>query len=335
MDTKLNKSDWVILSIIFGATILLGCLDYYQEGNKLIEYVVDFPTTTFLSIVIILIFIQKIVPLFLVHKKAYIQFFISSLLLLTIIGSIDNLIGRLTAGKSLSAITNYLSYLQNGLYNATDMVGFPLGSLLIKKFYEGQQQLAETQKIQKENELKLLRSQIDPHFLFNNLNTLDSLIDTNPIKAKEYINRLSLSYRYLIKTKDAEVMELANEIEFAKNYIFLIQTRFADDYEFKIEEKISLVDKFIPTGSILTLLENVVKHNKSNGTNAIKTNITINNNGRMVSNSKSKAKLTIESFGTGLENLKVRYKLLSDEKIKVYNTDTKFEVFIPIITLSE
>lgn len=335
MDTKLNKSDWVILSIIFGATILLGCLDYYQEGNKLIEYVVDFPTTTFLSIIIILIFIQKIVPLFLVQKKAYIQFFISSLLLLTIIGTIDNLIGRLTAGKSLSAITNYLSYLQNGLYNATDMVGFPLGILLIKKFYEGQQQLAETQKIQKENELKLLRSQIDPHFLFNNLNTLDSLIDTNPIKAKEYINRLSLIYRYLIKTKDAEVMELANEIEFAKNYIFLIQTRFADDYEFKIEEKISLVDKFIPTGSILTLLENVVKHNKSNGTNAIKTNITINKDGLIVSNSKSKTKLTIESFGTGLENLKARYKLLSDEKIKVHNMDTKFEVFIPIITLSE
>lgn len=335
MNTKLNKSDWVILCLIYGATIVLGCIDYYKQGNKLIEYIVDFPTTAILSTVLILIFIQKIVPAFLVHKKAYFQFFIISILLLTIVGTVENLIGRLTAGKSLSTISNYFTYLQNGLYNATDMVGFPLGVLLMKKFYEGQQDLLEVQKQQKENELKLLRSQIDPHFLFNNLNTLDSLIDTNPIKAKEYINRLSLIYRYLIKTKDAEVMELANEIEFAKNYIFLIQTRFANDYKFTIKENISLVDKFIPTGSLLTLLENVVKHNKSDGTNAIKTTLTINDGWLIITNSKSKIKSTNESFGTGLENLKSRYKLLSDEKIQVHNMDAKFEVFIPIITLSE
>lgn len=334
MNTKLNKSDWVILSLIYGVTILLGCIDYYKEGNKLIEYLIDFPSTALLSTILILVFIQKIVPTFLVHKKAYLQFFIISLILLTVVGTVENLIGRLTSGGSLSTISNYFTYLQNGLYNATDMVGFPLGVLLMKKFYEGQQDLLEVQKQQKENELKLLRSQIDPHFLFNNLNTLDSLIDSNPAKAKEYINRLSLIYRYLIKTKDAEVMELANEIEFAKNYIFLIKTRFADDYEFTIEENITLIDKFIPTGSILTLLENVVKHNKTDGTNAIKTTLTINDGWLIITNSKSKTKSTNESFGTGLENLKARYKLLSDEKIQVHDMETKFEVFIPIIELS-
>ncbi|WP_405562973.1 sensor histidine kinase [Polaribacter sp. Asnod6-C07] len=334
MNTKLNKSDWTILSIIFILNTLFGCIDYYKEGNKLIEYLVDFPSSILFTIVIILVFIQRIVPAFLVHKKAYFLFAISSLVLLTFFGTIDNIFGRLSAGSNLNSITNIFTFIQKGLYNATDMVGLPLGILLIKKFYEGQQQLVETQKIQKENELKLLRSQIDPHFLFNNLNTLDSLIDTNPIKAKEYINRLSLIYRYLIKTKDAEVMELANEIEFAKNYIFLIKTRFADDYEFTIEENIALVDKFIPTGSILTLLENVVKHNKTDGTNAIKTTLTINEGWLIITNSKSKTKSTNESFGTGLDNLKARYKLLSDEKIQIHNMDTKFEIFIPIIELS-
>jgi hypothetical protein len=62
MNTKLNKSDWILLKIVFATTVLLGCIDYYQRGNKFIEYVVDFPTSTFLSITIILIFIQKIVP---------------------------------------------------------------------------------------------------------------------------------------------------------------------------------------------------------------------------------------------------------------------------------
>ncbi|MCI2228662.1 histidine kinase [Polaribacter sp. MSW13] len=334
MNAKLNKSDWVILSIVFGTTILLGCIDYYQEDNNLIEYLIDFPTATLLSIIIILVFIQIIVPKFLIQKKKYILFFLSSLLLLTAIGTLDKIIGRLSAGESLSDISNFLSYFQNGLYNATDMVGFPLGILLIKKFYEGQKDLSEVQKQQKENELKLLRSQIDPHFLFNNLNTLDSLIDSNPTKAKEYINKLSLIYRYLIKTKDAEVMELSSEIEFAKNYIFLIKTRFGKDYEFTIEEDTSLADKFIPTGAIQILLENVVKHNKSDGKKPIETTININDGWLIIANSKSKINSKEESFGTGLENLKTRYKLLSDEVIQIQNKETKFEVSIPIIELS-
>lgn len=334
MNTKLNKSDWIILSIVFGTTVLLGCIDYYREGNKLIEYLIDFPSSTILSIAIILIFIQKIVPTFLVNKKNYFLFFLYSLILLTFIGTLDNIIGRLTAGKSLNTITNILSYLNRGLYNAVDMCSFPLGLLLIKKFHEGQQELVENQKRQKENELKLLRSQIDPHFLFNNLNTLDALIDSNPEKAKEYINRLSLIYRYLIQTKDAEVMELSEEIEFAKNYIFLIQTRFGADYEINIEKNIRLQNKFIPTGALQNLLENVVKHNKATDSNSIKTCIKLNEGWIMVTNTKSDLEPKSESFGTGLENLKARYKLLSDKKIQIHNTDTKFEVYIPIITLS-
>ena len=334
MNTKLNKSDWILLKIVFATTVLLGCIDYYQRGNKFIEYVVDFPTSTFLSITIILIFIQKIVPWFLVEQKNYFLFFISSLLLLTILGTLDQIAGRFSAGKDLNSITNILDYLKGGLYNAVNMVSFPLGLLLIKKFYEGQQVLVETQKQQKENELKLLRSQIDPHFLFNNLNTLDSLIDSNPEKAKEYISRLSLIYRYLIKTKDAEVMELISEIEFAENYIFLMKIRFGEDYEFVIEKNISLVDKYIPTGALQSLLENVVKHNKSDGKNVIKTAILINEGWLIITNSKATLASKNESFGTGLENLKARYQLLSDEKIQVHNMDKKFEVSIPIIELS-
>ncbi|WP_435414297.1 sensor histidine kinase [Polaribacter aestuariivivens] len=335
MNTKLNKSDWIILAIVFGTTIILGCFDYYREGNKLIEYLVDFPTSTLLSIIVILIFIQKIVPAFLVDKKNYVLFFITSLLLLTISGTLDNIVGRYSAGGSLSTVKNVLSYINDGLYNAVDMVGLPLGILLIKKFYEGQQELITIQKQQKENELKLLRSQIDPHFLFNNLNTLDALIDSNPTKAKEYINRLSLIYRYLIQTKDAEVMELSKEINFAENYIFLIKTRFGNDYEFTIEENTSIKDKFIPTGAIQALLENVVKHNKSDGKISIKTTILINDGWLIITNSKSDVVSKPASFGTGLANLKARYKLLSNEQIQIHDMDKKFEVFIPIITLSE
>jgi two-component system LytT family sensor kinase len=127
---------------------------------------------------------------------------------------------------------------------------------------------------------------------------------------------------------------LANEIELAKNYIFLIQTRFGNDYEFNIEKNISLTDKFIPTGALQSLLENVVKHNKSDGTKSIKTTIQINEGWLIITNTKSKIIGKQESFGTGLKNLKMRYQLLSDEKIQVHNMDVKFEIFIPIIELS-
>lgn len=335
MNIKLNKSDWIILSVVFIVTAILNCIDYYRIGNMLIEYVVDLPVSIAISITLILIFIKGLVPKFLVKEKKYLHFFVFSLIILMFFGTVDNLIGRLSAGKSIKNISNLFLYLQNGLYNATDMVGFPLGLVLIKKFYEGQTQLAESQKQQKENELKLLRSQIDPHFLFNNLNTLDALIDSDTQKAKEYINRLSLIYRYLIKTKDAEVMELSEEIEFAENYIFLINTRFGDDYEFVIEKNISISDKFIPTGAIQALLENVVKHNKSENKTPILTTIAINDGWLIITNTKSSTKSNKESFGTGLENLKARYKLLSDQQIQIHNMDKKFEIFIPIITLSE
>ena len=215
------------------------------------------------------------------------------------------------------------------------MVSFALGILLIKKFYEGQEKLVSIQKQQKENELKLLRSQLDPHFLFNNLNTLDALIDSDSQKAKEYINRLSLIYRYLIKTKDIEVMELSEELNFAENYIFLMQTRFGNDYDFIIDKKTTIEEKFIPTGALQTLLENAVKHNKAENNKSITVSILIDENWLKVCNTKSKIKTTIESFGTGLQNLNSRYKYLSNQEIEIKNSDLNYSISIPIIKLSE
>ena len=132
-----------------------------------------------------------------------------------------------------------------------------------------------------------------------------------------------------------EVIELSKELQFAENYIFLINTRFSSNYKFTIMKNINIANKFIPTGAIQALLENVVKHNKSEDKTPIKTTITINDAWLILTNTKSNTASNQESFGTGLENLKARYKLLSDQQIQIHNMDKKFEVFIPIITLSE
>ncbi|WP_299709978.1 histidine kinase [uncultured Tenacibaculum sp.] len=334
MNTKLNKSDWILLALLYGATTILNGIDYYRSENKLIEYLIDLPLDSVSSVVLILIFLYFIIPKYLINTKKYTIFFLVSLVVLTTIGCLDRLVGFVTAGRSWSDFPNFFLFLQAGLYDATDMIGFPIGILLIKKFYEGQTQFLKVEKQQKESELKLLRSQIDPHFLFNNLNTLDSLIDTDSEKAKEYINRLSLIYRYLIQTKDSEVMELSKEIQFAENYIFLMKTRFEDDYDFEIIKNSSFEDLFIPTGAIQALLENVVKHNKPNGTIPIKATITIDQNLLTVTNTKSDFATKKDSLGTGLDNLKTRYQLLSDQEISIINTDKNFKVSIPVLQLS-
>ena len=268
-------------------------------------------------------------------QKKYFLFGFLGVLILIVITGIQYTIGFWSGNNDWSKYPTGINFVLQMLDRGALQTAFPFALLLTKKFYEGQNEFLKIEKQQKENELKLLRSQIDPHFLFNNLNTLDSLIDSNTEKAKEYINRLSLIYRYLIKTKDAEVMELSEEIQLAENYMFLIKTRFENDYDFKIETQTTIEDKFIPTGAIQALLENVVKHNKPLNGNAIKTIISIEENVLKVINTKSKIQTKNESFGTGLENLKARYKLLSDKEVVIINTEHEYKISIPIIKLIE
>ncbi len=334
MNTKLNKSDWILIVIVYSLTIIVNSLDYYKEGNLLKEYFVDFSVATITSLCVVLLFMYWLIPTFLVKQEKYFHLIFFGLIILFTAGVIDYTASFWSGENDWKKYPKGLDFVLRCIFRVTDDAGLLLGILLTKKFYEGKTEFSKIEKQQKENELKLLRSQIDPHFLFNNLNTLDSLIDSDSEKAKEYINRLSLIYRYLIQTKDAEVMELSKELLFAENYRFLIETRFGNDYNISIKKNENVKDKFIPTGAIQTLLENVVKHNKPFNNISIKAEIIIGDNILKITNSKSKTESKNESLGTGLKNLKARYKLISDKKVTILNSEKEFTVYIPIINLS-
>ncbi|MFD2567277.1 sensor histidine kinase [Pseudotenacibaculum haliotis] len=335
MNSKLNRSDILLLAAFFGVSTVLEIYDYYSAGNVLLEFLIDIPISLIFSITLIYFFTFWLIPKYIVEQKRYVSFIIYGLLALFITGAIDYTSGFWTGENDWAKFPRGLKFFLISVDIGGELVAFPLGILLTKKFYEGRTELITIEKQQKENELKLLRSQIDPHFLFNNLNTLDSLIDSDSEKAKEYINRLSLIYRYLIQTKDSEVMELSEEIQLAENYIFLIKTRFGSDYDFDLKILSAVQDKFIPTGAVQALLENVVKHNKPEKGQTINTKIYIEDSWLKISNTRSTAIAKNESFGTGLENLKTRYQLLSDKKVLVENSEKEFIVTIPIIKLSE
>ncbi|TYA74215.1 sensor histidine kinase [Seonamhaeicola marinus] len=335
MTTKLNKSDLLILGIFYVISSILNVFDYYDQDETLIEYLIDIPMFSIASFIGLLVFMYYIIPRFLIERKNYVKFTLYAVLVVLLIGVTERVTGFLTNGSDWEEFPNAYNLILYSIFNGADAVGFPLGILLTKKFYESQSQISKIKEQQKENELKLLRSQIDPHFLFNNLNTLDSLIDRDSDKAKEYINRLSLIYRYLIQTKDAEVMELSKELQFAENYIFLMKTRFEDDYSFNIVLNTTIEDKFIPTGALQALLENVVKHNKPLNKGTVKADITIEEHFLKVENSKQEFLQSNKSLGTGLNNLKSRYQLLTDDEVMVINKQDSFKVTIPIIKLTE
>ena len=208
--------------------------------------------------------------------------------------------------------------LYQGLLFVIESFTIPGIFLLGKKLYDAQTHFLEMEKEKKESELLRLNAQIDPHFLFNNLNTIDSLIDTNPSGAKIYLNKLSRLYRYLISTKDQEVVELEEELGFAQNYIYLIQSRFGNAYQFNIQQNNTNQElHFIPPGALQTLLENIVKHNQPSPKNPIKSTIIIKEHTIEVSNNLSLGVKEVDSTGTGLNNLKSRYKLLIDKEITI------------------
>ena len=334
MNNKLNKSDLLVLAVYFVVSYLIQGKAYYERGALLREYLLDFPADLIAICSVIFLFVFWLIPKF-VKEKKYFLFAFLGLIILIVITGIEYTIGFWSGQNDWNNYPKGLDFVINMIDRGTFQTAFPFALLLTKKFYEGQNEFLKIEKQQKENELKLLRSQLDPHFLFNNLNTLDALIDSNPTSAKEYINRLSLIYRYLIKTKDAEVMELSKEVAFAENYVFLIETRFANDYHFNIVNNTSLNDKFIPTGALQTLLENVVKHNKMIDGNTIETTILIAEDWITVTNTNTSTGINPESLGTGLINLKQRYQLLSDKQIQISDTAKSYKIIIPIIKLSD
>ena len=138
-------------------------------------------------------------------------------------------------------------------------------------------------------------------------------------------------YRYLISTKDQEVVELEEEIEFAQNYIYLIQSRFGNAFQFELNmEGINKAPIFIPPGALQTLLENIVKHNQPRPNQPVKSSISLKKDTIEVSNNLSIKTEEVDSTGTGLANLKARYQLLVDKEIEI-STNGYFTVALPLI----
>lgn len=333
MEIKLSKSDWYIIAIFYLVAIPVTFQGYdYSKGLYLPT--MDTLIYSIFTFIVAYVVVFKLFPIFFPEKKILALFFWTCLFLM-IAGVIEILLYEVVEAKiknvSFSKILHNLKKPTLwfwGISSSSQNAGILIGILLGKKFYDAQLDIQEREKEKRESELRFLKSQLDPHFLFNNLNTVDSLIDTNPDAAKVYVNRLSKLYRYLTRTKDDEVVPLQDEIDFAKDYIYLLEQRYGTAYTFKIENQIDSSDLLIPPGALQTLLENVVKHNNGDANSPIHTQIKISSEKITITNNIKLKKSIKDSYGVGLTNLIARYRLLSDRSV-IINSGSSYEVVLP------
>jgi hypothetical protein len=182
-------------------------------------------------------------------------------------------------------------------------------------------------------ELDVLKNELDPHFIFNSLNTLNHLILTNPENAHLFNSRLAEVYKYVLVNKNKDLISLVKELEFIENYIFLLQVRYDNKLSFEYDAKEATARKIMmPPCALHTVVENAIKHNEFNEDNPLKIKISMNGEYLKVSNNKKPKLYLVESTNIGLRNLSSRYMLLCNKNIVIENKESSFLVKLPLIS---
>jgi LytS/YehU family sensor histidine kinase len=194
--------------------------------------------------------------------------------------------------------------------------------------------LLETEKYKTEStnaQLKNLKNQLNPHFLFNNLSVLTSLVHKNQDKAVDFINELAKVYRYILDTKNSELVTLKDELDFINHYIYLQKIRFDESIIFEINIKESNKSDFILPMCLQMLVENTIQHNEASQANPLKVVISTTNDSLIIENPIKLRSNVVDSTQTGLKNIELRYSFYTDQKVIVINDGVNFKVILPLI----
>ncbi len=201
--------------------------------------------------------------------------------------------------------------------------------------FEWRDAQVETEKLKREHlssKYETLKNQVNPHFLFNSLNVLSSLVYKDQDLAAKFINQLSKVYRYVLETREKEVVSLKREMEALKSYIFLAQMRFGENLKVEMDLPVNQDAYMVAPLALQMLVENAIKHNIISKSKPLI--ITIQKNGSdyiVVDNNLQRKEVAVNSNGIGLENIKARYKYLADKEVIIQETEKDFIVKLPLI----
>jgi len=181
-------------------------------------------------------------------------------------------------------------------------------------------------------QFETLKNQIDPHFLFNSLNVLSSLIEENPENAQRFTTSLSKIYRYVLDQKDKELVPLKEELNFAKTYMKLLSMRFENSLTYSLPDTLIDDDAKVVPLSLQLLLENTIKHNIVSDLQPLHITITVEGDYLLVTNNLQKKEVLQSGSGVGLKNIVSRYAILTKKPVIIDPDDDQFVVKIPILT---
>jgi sensor histidine kinase YesM len=206
---------------------------------------------------------------------------------------------------------------------------------LVKEAETEKVQRAQTERAKAEAELEALKNQIDPHFIFNSLNTLSHLIEEKPAKAKQFNDNLADVYRYILQNKARDLVLLREEVGFLQDYFSLLEIRFEKAVQLNIRVNEELYDQFlIPPISLQILAENAIKHNEFNTTDPLVINMVLDKDSLIFSNNFRKKELRKPSSGIGLKNLNERYLLTTNGFITITEGEQDFTVRLPVLKIT-
>ncbi len=197
---------------------------------------------------------------------------------------------------------------------------------------EANTQLLKVQKENLQSQFEVLKQQVNPHFLFNSLNVLTSLIKIDPDLAESFTERLSKVYRYVLENKEKDLVSLSTELEFLNAYLFLLEIRFMNKIVIEINIDKSYYDFQILPIAIQLLIENAIKHNTFSKVSPLKIELYIDSQNRLnIVNNLNTRETKFASTGVGLENISRRYALVSDQSPEFTKTKDQFIARLPLL----
>ena len=190
------------------------------------------------------------------------------------------------------------------------------------------------EKLQKEyvqSQLEGLRSQVNPHFLFNSLNTLSYLIPESTDRAVNFVQQLSKVYRYILEIKDEKLIPLEEELLFLAAYQFLLKERFGENLKITLEIPTATRQELLIPLSLQLLIENAIKHNIISSQKPLEIKLWVDKDRLLVRNNLQLKTQEMPSTKVGLQNIQNRYAFYTQEEVEVIETSAYFLVALPLL----
>ncbi|GAB4032096.1 sensor histidine kinase [Spirosoma jeollabukense] len=205
------------------------------------------------------------------------------------------------------------------------------GSYVMQAWQQTYERNEGLKKDKLQHQLNKLKSQINPHFLFNSLNILSSLIYEDPRKAEDVVDEISIVYRYLLRVNDGELTTLGAELQFIQSYFHLLKTRYGAGLDLQIQVDAEKRDFKLPALTLQLLLENAVKHNVMMPDRPLKIVIETQGQSLLVRNNLQRKNTPILSNKVGLNNIATKYRLLGQGDLTIQEVDGQFVVILPLL----